>query len=322
MAHWLYEDGIGEERAALIERGRIVEARIQRHDDRHIAGTVLDVKLLAKSAGGHRARALMPDGSEAMLQPFPRGVSEGATVRAEIVREALIEPGTRRAKPPRLKPVANETQPRAAPRLIDQIGAENIEVVRCSPAGADGLADAGWQELIEEAESGQIAFPGGLLTITPTPAMTVVDIDGDIAPRLLALAAAPVLAEAIRRHGLGGGIVVDFPALEAKGDRAAVVEAFDAAMAVPCERTAINGFGLMQIVTRRTRASLIELHAADPVRWRLLGTLRSAERDGGTGEVRLDLSPAESALLAARPTWRGELQRRTGRPVAIEPREA
>lgn len=322
MAHWLYEDGIGEERAARIERGRIVEARIQRHDERHIAGAVLDVKLLAKSAGGHRARAMLPDGSEAMLQPLPRGVSEGATVRAEIVREALIEPGTRRAKLPRLKPVPNETQPRAAPRLIDQIGAENIEIVRCSAAGADGLADAGWHELIEEAESGQIVFPGGLLTISPTPAMTVVDIDGDIAPRLLALAAASALAEAIRRHGLGGGIVVDFPALEAKADRAAVVDAFDAAMTTACERTAINGFGLMQIVIRRTRASLIELHAADPVRWQLLGTLCSAERDGGTGEVRLDLSPAESALLAARPKWRDELQRRTGRPVAIVPREA
>lgn len=321
MAHWLYENGIGEERAALVERGRIVEARIQRQDDRHLAGSVLDVKLLAKSAAGHRARALLPDGSEAMLQPLPKGVSEGTTVRAEIVREALTEPGTRRIKPPRLRPVPIQTPLRPAPHLFEQIGTDGIEIIRCSAAGADRLAEAGWHELIEEAESGQLAFPGGLLTISPTPAMTVVDIDGDVAPRLLALAAAPALAEAIRRHGIGGAIVVDFPALEARADRAAVVEAFDAAMVVPCERTAINGFGLMQIVARRTRASLIELRGADPVRWHLLARLRSAERDTGTGTLVLDLSSAESSLLASQPRWSEELQRRTGRPVAFTPHQ-
>lgn len=320
MAYWLYEDGIGEERAALIERGRIVEARIQRKDGALHAGTVFDVKLLARSAGGHRARALLPDGSEAMIQPVPKGVSEGETVRAEIVREALVEPGTQRSKPPRLKPVPNEMPLRDAPRLIERIEADAIEIIRCTAAGADRLAEAGWHDVIEEAESGQVAFAGGSLTVSPTPAMTVIDIDGDIAPRLLALAAAPVLAHTIRRHGIGGSIVADFPALEAKADRSAVVDAFDAAMLIACERTAINGFGLMQVIARRTRASLIEMHTADPVRWRLLGKLRSAERERGTGTLGLDLSPAESSMLAAQPHWVEELQRRTGRPVAVAPR--
>ena len=321
MAHWLYEDGIGEERAALIERGRIVEACIQRHDDANAVGAVLDVKLLARSAGGHRARALLSDGSEAMIQPVPKGASEGAIVRAQIVREAMIEPGTRRAKPPRLKPVPAETPLRAAPRLIDRLNAEGIEIIRCVAGGPDRLADAGWNDVIEEAEIGQVAFAGGLLTFSPTPAMMVVDVDGDVAPRALALAAAPALGQSIRRHGIGGGIVVDFPALSDKADRNAVVEAFDAAMQLPCERTAINGFGLMQIVARRPRASLIELHAVDPVRWSLLGQLRSAERSGGTGPIALALAPAESALLDRQPDWLEELQRRTGRPVAVDPHQ-
>lgn len=322
MAHWLYENGIGEERAALIERGRIVEARIQRHDDTNLAGTVLDAKLLGRSAGGHRARALLPDGSEAMLQPVPSGASEGATIRAEIVRESLIEPGTRRAKPPRLRPVAPDTALSPAPRLIDRIAASGAEIVQCSAAGADRLAESGWYEAMAEAETGQIAFPGGLLTFSSTPAMMVVDVDGDVAPRALSLAAGTALGEAIRRHGIGGGIVIDLPALGDKADRNAVAEAFDAAMALPCERTAINGFGLMQIITRRTRASLIELHTSDPVRWRLLARLRSAERDGGTGTLLLDLSGGESSLLATRPDWLDELQRRTGRPVAVASRTA
>jgi ribonuclease G len=317
MTHWLYEDGIGEERAALIDRGRIVKARLQRQDQPWLHGAIVDARLLARSAGGHRARALLPDGSEAMIQPVPKGISEGATVRAEIVREALTEPGTRRAKPPRLRQVAAETPTRPAPRLIDRIASDGLEIVRCSAAGPDLLGETGWHEAMAQAETGQVAFPGGVLTISPTPAMTVVDIDGDIVPRQLALAAAPALADAIRLLGLGGSIAVDFPALGDKADRNAVVESFDAAMQVACERTAINGFGLMQIVARRTRASLIELHAADPLRWRLLARLRSAERNPGTGPLSLDLPPAESDLLDRHPAWREALERRTGRSVAV-----
>ena len=33
MAEWLYEEGIGEARAALIEKGRIVEALIEREGE-------------------------------------------------------------------------------------------------------------------------------------------------------------------------------------------------------------------------------------------------------------------------------------------------
>uniref|UniRef100_UPI000A4B2E28 ribonuclease E/G n=1 Tax=Blastomonas sp. CCH5-E3 TaxID=1768750 RepID=UPI000A4B2E28 len=195
----------------------------------------------------------------------------------------------------RLKPVPAETPLRAAPRLIDRLNAEGIEIIRCVAGGPDRLADAGWNDVIEEAEIGQVAFAGGLLTFSPTPAMMVVDVDGDVAPRALALAAAPALGQSIRRHGIGGGIVVDFPALSDKADRNAVVEAFDAAMQLPCERTAINGFGLMQIVARRPRASLIELHAVDPVRWSLLGQLRSAERSGGSRRIGFAGSPARLA---------------------------
>lgn len=317
MAHWLYENGIGEERAALIERGRIVEARIQRNGDRWLPGAVLDVKLLARSAGGHRARVQLPDGSEAMLQPAPPRASEGQMVRAELVREAMAEQGSARTKPPRLRPVAPDSPLRDAPTLLARIEAQGVKILRCATANPDRLAEAGWNDVTEEAETGRMPFPGGALLFSPTPAMMVVDVDGDLAPRALALAAAPVLAQAIRRHGIGGSIAVDFPTLADKADRNAVIAAFDAAMVPPCERTAINGFGLMQIVARRSHASLIELHVADRVRWRLLARLRSAERDAGAGPVQLDLPEAESNLLLARPDWCDELQRRTGRPVAI-----
>ncbi|GGB63729.1 ribonuclease E/G [Blastomonas aquatica] len=320
MTQWLYEDGIGEERAALVEHGRIVEARIQRTDTPLGFGAIVEGRLLAKSAGGHRARIALADGSEAMLQPVPKELSEGKTVRAEVLREALFEPGTARHKPPRLRAVAASTPLRPAPRLIDRITADGHEIVRATAHGTDLLAESGWHDVLSEAETGQIDFTGGSLTLSPTPAMMVIDVDGDIAPRALGLAAATQAAHAIRRHGIGGGVVIDFPTLADKADRNAVANYFDAAMTIPCERTAINGFALMQIVLKRARPSLIELRAADSVRWQLLASLRSAERDGGTGTLTFALSLRESQLLGREPALLEALQQRTGRPVAIDVR--
>ena len=317
MTHWLFEDGIGEERAALIEHGRIIDARIQRSDQLMGHGAVVEARLLAKSAGGHRARVALTDGSEAMLQPVPKDLSEGKTLRAEVVREALVEADTARHKPARLRAVTADTPLRPAPSLFERISADGHEIIRTSAHGPDLLAESGWHEVLAEAETGQIGFAGGSLTLSPTPAMMVIDVDGDIAPRALGLAAATQVAHAIRRHGIGGGVVVDFPTLADKADRNAVVNYFDAGMTLPCERTAINGFGLMQIVLKRSRPSLIELFAAAPARWRLLASLRSAERESGTGTLTLDLGADESALLAREPGLLDSLQRRTGRPVAV-----
>jgi len=46
MAEWLYEEGIGEARAALIEKGKLVEALIEREGDAARAGAVMQGKLI------------------------------------------------------------------------------------------------------------------------------------------------------------------------------------------------------------------------------------------------------------------------------------
>ena len=110
MAEWLYEEGIGENRAILVEGGTILEAEIELPGLR--AGTVLDAKLVSMAG-----MAALPEGGEAVVEPLPK-VSEGASFRAEVVREAMPEPG--RPKPPRLRPT---DQPlRAGPGLADRVG--------------------------------------------------------------------------------------------------------------------------------------------------------------------------------------------------------
>jgi hypothetical protein len=85
LAEWLYEEGIGENRAILVEDGQILEAEIELPGLR--AGTVLDARLVS-TAG----IAALPEGGEAVVEPLPK-VTEGASFRADIVREALPESG-------------------------------------------------------------------------------------------------------------------------------------------------------------------------------------------------------------------------------------
>ena len=50
MAEWLYEAGIGEARAALVEHGEIVELLIELEGDGALrAGAVLDARLTRKA---------------------------------------------------------------------------------------------------------------------------------------------------------------------------------------------------------------------------------------------------------------------------------
>ena len=119
---------------------------------------------------------------------------------------------------------------------------------------------------------GDIAFPGGRLRLAITPAMTLFDVDGDPPLPALAVAAAAAVAAAIVRHGIAGSIGVDFPTLAGRAERQAVGAAIDASLPQPFERTAMNGFGFLQIVRRARAAVLARAIAPQP------GRRRSARR--------------------------------------------
>ncbi len=305
MPEWLFEAGIGEARAALVEDDRIVEAAIELDGDTLRVGTVARARLVALLPG-RRGRAAL-EGGEALLQ-VPPGITEGAALTVEIVREALPEAG--RAKLARA--VATDAPLRPAPDLRARLAATGHPVRELRPHEADALEAAGWSELLDEALTGEILFPVGALRLSPTPAMTLFDVDGGPPLDALAIAAARHVAAAIRRHGIGGSIGIDFPTLQGKAQRQAVAAAIDDGLPPPFERTAMNGFGFLQIVRPRPRASLPELLRADPVGAAARAVLRSLERTPPTASRRYTLPAAVHARLSAEPGWLAELARRTG----------
>ncbi|HVF36557.1 MAG TPA: ribonuclease [Sphingomicrobium sp.] len=297
MPEWLIERGIGETRAALVEDGRIIEARIIRAGV-ICAGTILEARL--KTVG--RNAVAVADGAEYLLPKGAAGVTEGATLYIEVTREDLggVEPWKRALAR------ATEEEPRAAFPL------DGRELV--FPGPEDELEAAGWSDLLDEARSGIIEFPGVELRVSLTPAMTLVDVDGHLPAAQLAVAGAAAAAKAIRRHGIGGSIGIDLPTVAGKSARQEAALAIDAHLPQPFERTAVNGFGFLQIIRPRRHASLFEL-AADRAPFEARILLRRASRE--IGAIRLVAHPAVIAELNRRPGWLDQLSRHTGGLVTL-----
>ena len=83
----------------------------------------------------------------------------------------------------------------------------------------------------------------------------------------------------------------------------------------PSERTAINGFGFVQVVRPRARASLVEL-ARDRAPFEARALLRRAasESPGSKGIV---AHPAVIAVLEHHPAWLDALARQLGGNVGL-----
>ena len=302
MPEWLIERGIGEVRAVLVEDGEIVEARI--HLERAVAaGSVLPARLTSIGANGRNAIATGADGVEYLLPRAAPGVTEGASLNIEVTREAI--PGGEPWKRPLAK--ASSEEPRGARMLAGR----DLRF----PAPRNELAEIGWNDLLEEARSGIVRFAGGEQRISPTPAMTLIDVDGHLAPEELAVAGASEAARAIRRLDVGGSIGIDLPTVGSKAARQRAAAAIDAVLPQPFERTAVNGFGFVQIVRPRQRASLVEL-AQDRAMFEARALLRSAAFEPA-GRKRLAAHPAVIAVLEARSDWVETLSRQAGGSIEL-----
>ncbi|HEX8468531.1 MAG TPA: ribonuclease [Allosphingosinicella sp.] len=305
MAEWLYEEGIGENRAILVEDGDIVVGAIELPGEVR-CGSVLAGRLARIAIPGRRG-IVATDQGEVMVEPLSAALTEGQKVRVEIVREPIAEPGN----PKFAKGRITDSEEKEGPSLAERIGSPRP----LRPLGPDLFHEAGWSELIDEALGEAIDFAGGQLRMSLTPAMTLFDVDGFLPPFELAVAGAEAAALAIRRLDIGGSIGIDLPTLPSREERLRAVEALDAILPRPFERTAVNGFGFLQVVRRRERRSLPELIQWDEAGAAARGLLRTAER--GLGGCEIAAAPAVIARLRSSPDWLDSLSRRIGGPVAL-----
>jgi hypothetical protein len=300
--NWLIEDGIGETRALLVEGEQVLAAKVMWPGEL-AAGTRVTGKLTAKLKGTRRGVALLEDGTEALVDHLPPQATEGQSLALVITRTAIAERGRLKRAQARVAGVGTPS-PAAFP---------TGRKVHRFPAGL-------WEEVWHAASSASLDFAGGAILVSVTPAMTVIDIDGIGAPREVALAAVPAIARALAWFDCGGNIGIDFPTLQTKADRRAVDEALEAALAGwPHERTAINGFGFVQLVARLEGPSLLHRFATARLGMAARMALRRAELAadaGGAGRV-IELRVHPALKTKIKPGWLEELARRTGREVRI-----
>ena len=297
MPDWVVERGIGESRYARIEVGEIIEARILL-DGVIRAGSVVEARLAKVGVPA----VAVAGGQEFLLPKGAPGVTQGSGLSIEITREAI--PGAE----PWKRPLARVATADAREQVLH---AQPLAF----PSPTNALAEGGWEDLLDEARSGIVRFAGGELRVSPTPAMTLIDVDGTLPAADLALAGARAAAYAILRHDIGGSIGIDLPTVAGKAQRQSIGEAVEAVLQQPFERTAVNGFGFLQIVRPRRRASLFEL-AADRAPFEARALLRRVAVEA-SGAKRIAAHPAVVSVLERHADWIEALGRQIGGVVTL-----
>ena len=304
----LVEAAPGATRALVLDGDTVVEAHIARADDPLPVGLIAPARLADRRQGVAVLAAV-----EAQLAPVPADWPEGQTRLVEVLRPA--RPDGVRDKQARV--AAHDGPARPAPDLATRLATAGHAVTPVPAHGPDVLADSGWDAVVEEALSGRVEFPGGRLLVAPTPAMLVIDVDGTGDLARLAEAAARAVAALIRRHGIGGPVVVDFPSLGGRAPRAVVDAILAETLPPPFERTAMNGFGLVQIIRPRRQLSLIE-NVRQPG-FAALELLRRAQRL--VGPVQIEAQASVIDWLAAHPALIADCARLTGGTLALQARD-
>lgn len=240
------DDAPGERRAAFVEHGNIMEIHIQR-DALWALGECGAGRIDRKTPSG--AYVIADDNSELLLRG-KMGLPEGARIMFEVTREAIAEPG--RHKPPEiiLREGVHETL----------MGKDALWDARMASLG-QSVTNASIAEGFDVAIAGQSQIGDVTISFQRTKAGLVFDIDGIGDAFAINMIAATEIARLLRLYQVGAMVLIDFVSMESKAQRTQVAEAFDAASLAdprPFERTAINGYGMMQVVRARPRPSILD----------------------------------------------------------------
>jgi ribonuclease G len=330
----LWDAAPGEVRTGLVENGKLVELRLIRMLDNclpDIAGTVRYVRLGGKISGN---RALVHvDGLEGEVSPIP-ALSEGGLFDAELVRAAIPEPG--RWKRSQFRPSEKSSSeasilPAGLTSIICAGPVEASDLYslfgdKCPPVeiDAEAIKDAQLDLWCERAITGEFVIDGGLLSVERTRAMTMIDIDGTKDARSVNLAAAQTIPWLLRFLGIGGQIGIDFLATANKAERAEIDQELGKAAAIlgSHERTAMNGFGCVQIVLPRPGPNVIEQLCGTNLKMasdetEALRLLRGASRSTGHGKRQLAAPPAIINLLSSWPNQLAVLRSSLGTEIEL-----
>ena len=313
MTEYWIDDAPGERRAALVENGVIVEVHIQR--DLHFAlGETGTGRIDRKTPSG--AYLVTGNGEEVLFRrnaPQP----EGSRVGFEVTREAICEPG--RAKPPEGKLVD------VTPNISSD--RQQIWEARLAKIGSIPRLQADISAAFDIAVAGAAQLDDVTVSFQRTKAGLVFDVDGIGDQLIINLVAAAEIARLLRLYQVGGMVMIDFVAVESKDARHAIVEAFDLSAAAdsrPFERSAVNGFGLMQVVRARPRPSVLDQLfgtriAALSDETQALWLLREAARSSGFGQRTVTARTPVANLLASTQweSFRVECERQMGAPIVV-----
>lgn len=306
--YWI-DDAPGERRAAIVENDDIVEIHLHRFGQ-FVVGETGSGRIARKTPAGSY---LQSDDGRELLVRHQVSMPEGTRVGFEVTRGAIAEPG-----------------------LTKLAEAKILESVPVSPVTAKLLwvaQNGGAQATRDISDAFDIAIAGvshagdAAISFQRTKAGLVFDIDGTGDPLAINLAAATEIARLLRLYQVGAMAMIDFIAVDSKSARQAVAEAFDAEAAIdprPYERTAVNGFGMMQVVRPRPMPSVLDqlfgTRIASPSdETQALWLLRAVAGSSGFGARTITAPPAVAMLLKS-PSWApllDECERLTGAPLAI-----
>jgi ribonuclease G len=358
--------GPGEWRALWLEEGVAVELYVERGDIRP-AGSIHLGRVVRRLAGldavlvdiGEERPGFLP------LRPLP---DEGARILVEVRREAqrdkgarlstrldsadaarLGEEAARREPPAQLYPATGFAAALALrlPGTPERVLANDAALLRelreafpdadvAHRASADWPADP--DAAFALALTPSVALPGGgSLHIEEGAAAVLIDVDTGTpddaslqrAAQMVNLAATAAIARHMRLRQLGGGIIVDFAALDGRRARERVRQAMEEALAGDPARPQVIGWsrlGHLEIIRPRHARPL---HAVmlEPARLRktaptlafeALRALYREARARPAANWRLLVAPDVAAVLqgAAADALRG-LETRLGRTVQI-----